>query len=76
MTIASPIICRRYFINTDRFAPNPAVRAAVRGRLGAEGKFVLLAIAYLIKEKGIDVAVRALSLLPDTVVLWVVGDGA
>ena len=68
--------CRLHFINTDRFAPDPEVRADVRRRLDADGRFVLVTTAYLIKEKGIDVAVRALARLPDSVVLWVVGDGA
>ena len=68
--------CRLHFVNTDRFVPDPAVRADVRRRLDADGRFVLAATAYLIREKGIDVAVRALARLPDSVVLWVVGDGA
>ena len=36
---------------------------------------MLLTTAYLIKEKGIEVAVRALARLPESFVLWVVGDG-
>ncbi len=68
--------CRLHFVNTDRFAPDPDVRADVRRRLGADGRFVLATTAYLIREKGVDVAVRALARLPGSVVLWVVGDGA
>jgi glycosyltransferase involved in cell wall biosynthesis len=64
-----------HFINTDRFRPDAEVRAAVRRRLKAEGRFVLAATAYLLKAKGIDVAVRALARLPDFVCLWVIGDG-
>ncbi len=67
--------CRLHFVNTDRFAPDPDVRAEVRRRLGADGRFVLATAAYLIRDKGIDVAVRALARLPDSVVLWVIGDG-
>src|SRR5207249_11817790 len=64
-----------HFINTDRFRPDAAVRAAVRREQEAEGHFVLLTVAHLIKEKGIDVALKALRELPETVVLWVVGSG-
>jgi glycosyltransferase involved in cell wall biosynthesis len=70
-----PPDCRLHFINTDRFAPDPEAREAMRRDLEAEGRFVLLAVAYLIKAKGIDVAVRALAHLPGSVVLHVVGDG-
>jgi glycosyltransferase involved in cell wall biosynthesis len=67
--------CFLHFINTQRFHPNAEARAAVRARHGANGQFVVLTVAHLIKSKGIDVAVRALAELPDSVVLWVVGDG-
>jgi glycosyltransferase involved in cell wall biosynthesis len=64
-----------HFINTDRFRPDPSVRRAVRQALGVREEFVALVVAYLIKDKGIDVAIRALSELPQDVVLWVVGEG-
>jgi glycosyltransferase involved in cell wall biosynthesis len=64
-----------HFVNTERFAPDPAVRAAVRQRFGDEDRFVLVTVAYLIAAKGVDVAVRALTALPEGVCLWVVGDG-
>jgi glycosyltransferase involved in cell wall biosynthesis len=68
--------CLLHFINTERFAPDAATRAEVRTRLGVEeSRFVLLCTGYLIRAKGIDVALRALRLLPETE-LWVVGDGA
>jgi glycosyltransferase involved in cell wall biosynthesis len=66
--------CCPYFINTDRFAPNAEARSEVRRRLGAGDRFVLVAPAALIKEKGIDVALRAVARLGD-VLLWVLGDG-
>ncbi len=66
---------RLHFVNTDRFRPDGAVRAGVRGRLGAGDRFVLLTVAYLIRAKGVDVAVRALARLPEAAELWVVGDG-
>ena len=50
-------------------------RGARFARRGAGGAFVALAVAYLIKEKGIDVAIRAVGELPHGIVLWVVGDG-
>jgi glycosyltransferase involved in cell wall biosynthesis len=64
-----------HFINTDRFRPDAEARRAVRQRLDAADRFVLLIVAHLIREKGVDLALRALPLLPEDVVLWVVGDG-
>jgi glycosyltransferase involved in cell wall biosynthesis len=40
-----------------------------------DGARVLVAIARLVPQKGVDVAVRALPLLPDDVVLVVLGEG-
>lgn len=65
----------RHFVNTDRFKPNALVRRKIRERFHAEGRFVLLAVANLIKAKGIDVIIRALAALPENVVLWIVGEG-
>ena len=64
-----------HFVNTDRFRPDSAVRRDVRQALGVNDEFVVIAVAYLIKDKGIDVAVRAIAALPERVMLWVVGDG-
>jgi glycosyltransferase involved in cell wall biosynthesis len=64
-----------HFINTERFAPDPAVRAELRQRLRDDDAFVLVTVAYLIPAKGVDVVVRALADLPAHVRLWVVGDG-
>ncbi len=63
------------FINTERFCPDPDQRREVRRSVGVGEEFVALAVAYLITDKGIDVAVRALAELPAEVVLWIVGDG-
>ena len=65
----------QYFINTDRFRPDRSVRLEVRRALGVAEEFVAVTVAYLIKEKGIDVAVKAMAELPDDIVLWIVGDG-
>jgi glycosyltransferase involved in cell wall biosynthesis len=73
--LCSNLVLFRHFINTDRFHPDEAARNKVRKQLHAEGRFVLLAVAHLIKEKGIDVLIKALATLPETVVLWIVGDG-
>ena len=73
--IRSDLILCRYFINAERFRPDQAMRADLRRQLHVEGSFVLLTVAHLIKEKGIDVVIRALTELPDSVVLWIVGDG-
>jgi glycosyltransferase involved in cell wall biosynthesis len=69
------LTCCLHFVNTDRFRPDPEARAAVRARHGAGGRFVLVAVAHLIREKGIAIALRALAALPDDVVLWVAGGG-
>jgi glycosyltransferase involved in cell wall biosynthesis len=63
------------FVNTDRYVPDGGQRRAVRESVGVREEFVALTVAYLIKNKGIDVAVRALAALPADVVLWVVGEG-
>jgi glycosyltransferase involved in cell wall biosynthesis len=73
--IHSNLALSRHFINTDRFCPNPNVRAALRKKYNVEDCFVVVTVAQLIKEKGIDVLIRALAELPDRVVLWIAGDG-
>lgn len=64
-----------YFINTERFTPRPDVRHHLRKRFGAEDKFVVLFVGQLIRLKGVDVAIKALSGLSDSVELWIVGEG-
>jgi glycosyltransferase involved in cell wall biosynthesis len=71
----SNLKCCLHFINTDRFRPDAAVRDQVRSDHGVHGRFVVLAVANLILEKGIDVALRALTLAPPRATLWVVGTG-
>jgi glycosyltransferase involved in cell wall biosynthesis len=71
----SNLHCCLHFINTSRFKPDAAVRTQLRRTLEAEGRFVLLTVAHLIPEKGVDVVLRALKALPQEIVLWVVGDG-
>jgi phosphatidylinositol alpha-1,6-mannosyltransferase len=68
--------CCLHFINTDRFRPDPAARAQMRREHGVEDRFVVTVIAQLIRDKGIDLAIRALSELPEKAVLWIVGAGA
>jgi glycosyltransferase involved in cell wall biosynthesis len=63
------------FINTDRFHPDVERRGEVRRSLGLGDEFVAVTVAYLIKDKGVDVAVNAMAELPEDVVLWIVGDG-
>jgi len=65
-----------YFINTGRFRPDPAVRAAVRQEFGATEHFIVIVASYLGYNKGHDVAIKAIERLPDPVRLWVVGRGA
>jgi glycosyltransferase involved in cell wall biosynthesis len=67
-------VCR-HFINTDRFVPDPGVRAQMRRQFDVADRFVVIVVAQLIREKGIDVVLRALTQLPDRAVLWIVGGG-
>jgi glycosyltransferase involved in cell wall biosynthesis len=67
--------CRLYFINTERFRPDAAVRRSLRRQMGVEGRIVLLTASQLIPEKGLDVCLRAMAELPEPVVLWSVGEG-
>jgi glycosyltransferase involved in cell wall biosynthesis len=64
-----------FFIDTTRFKPDRAVRRTLRADLNSENNFVILLVAHLIRWKGVDVAIRALKQLPDSVSLWVVGGG-
>jgi glycosyltransferase involved in cell wall biosynthesis len=73
--LCSNLILFRHFINTDRFRPDEAARNKLRKQLHAEGRFVLLTVAHLIKAKGIEVLIKALAALPENVVLWIVGEG-
>lgn len=64
-----------HFINTERFIPAPMVRYRVRQEMDSHERFVLIIVAHVIPEKGVDVAIRSLITLPKSVVLWVVGEG-
>jgi glycosyltransferase involved in cell wall biosynthesis len=71
----SNLICCPQFINTERFRPDPARRAELRREENVEDRFVVALIAQLIRSKGIDLAIRALSELPENIVLWIIGTG-
>jgi len=73
--IRSDLTLSRHFINTDRFRPDKTARSELRKQLHVEGRFVLLTVAQLIRPKGIEVLIKALATLPESVVLWIVGDG-
>lgn len=64
-----------HFINTSRFAPDPTTRTRVRQRENAHDKQILLFVGHLIEDKGIDLAIEAMTRLPQSVVLWIVGTG-
>lgn len=64
-----------HFVNTDRFKPDREAGAALRTAMACEDAFVLLVVAHLIPEKGVDVVIRALRNLPSRTVLWIVGEG-
>jgi glycosyltransferase involved in cell wall biosynthesis len=73
--IWSNLYCRTHFINTERFRPDDLVRSRLRKELDVGSQFVVLVVAHLISEKGIDVVLKALRKLPTRIVLWIVGDG-
>ena len=60
----SNLHCCRHFVNTDRFRPDAAARARLRGQHGVDERFVILVIAQLIDAKGVDLAIKALAELP------------
>lgn len=71
----SNVICCPHFLNIERFRPDAEVRARVRQEMQADGNFVVVQVGQLIPEKGVDVALKAMTELPDRVVLWVIGTG-
>ena len=71
----SNLVRCRYFINTVRFQPSHQAREKIRAEHHAAECFIVLTVGHLIKAKGIDVILRALAMLPENVVLWVVGTG-
>jgi glycosyltransferase involved in cell wall biosynthesis len=71
----SNLCCCLHFVNTERFRPDAAVRSVVRAELGVAEHFVLLTAGHLIRPKGVDVLLHALRQLPESVLLWIVGDG-
>lgn len=64
-----------FFVNTNRFQPDPVVRGSLRKQMDVEERFVILTVGSLIPEKGVAVMIRALAELPDSATLWIVGDG-
>lgn len=65
-----------YFINTDRFRPDSEKRKEYRRKLGVnDDQFVVLFVGKLIRWKGGETAIKALSILPASTHLVVVGDG-
>lgn len=73
--VSTELVACPHFINAHRFRPDLAVRARVREELAAGTDFVVLAVAHLIPEKGIDVLLRALARHPSGVSAWIVGEG-
>jgi glycosyltransferase involved in cell wall biosynthesis len=69
------LICCPHFVNTERFRPDLERRAELRKQENVENRFVVALIAQLIRSKGVDLALRAMSELPKNVVLWIIGSG-
>ena len=61
-------------VDLDRFRPDIDA-SALRGDLRLEGKRVLAFTGRLVPHKGVDVILQAMTLLPEDVVLLVVGAG-
>lgn len=65
-----------HFINTERFRPDTASRERMRARLGYAASDVVIAfVGFLIRQKGVDLAVDALAGLPASTRLLVAGNG-
>jgi glycosyltransferase involved in cell wall biosynthesis len=71
----SNLVAHTHFVNPIRFKPNRIVRNEIRRECDANDKFVLLCVGQLIPEKGLEVALRAMSSLPSRIVLWIIGAG-
>lgn len=65
----------KHFINTDRFSCSEESRKATRQSFAVDDRFVMMTAAHLVREKGVDVAIRALATLPEMASLWIVGAG-
>jgi glycosyltransferase involved in cell wall biosynthesis len=64
-----------HFVNLNRFRPDPADAQQIRRELGAEDAFVIVVVAQLIPEKGIQVLLEAMPALPECTQLWIIGQG-
>lgn len=64
-----------HFINTERFKSDEEMQSRIRKELDCEGEFVVLVVANLIEAKGVDVVLKALALISEGVIVWIVGDG-
>jgi teichuronic acid biosynthesis glycosyltransferase TuaC len=62
----------RHGVDLDLFRP-PHDRPALRARVGATGPTLIL-VGHLIKRKGHDIAIEAMTRLPG-MTLWIAGDG-
>jgi phosphatidyl-myo-inositol dimannoside synthase len=65
-------------VDTDRFAPDPAVRADMRSRYGLGDRPVVVCLSRLVPRKGQDMLIRALPAIRDRIdgaALVIVGGG-
>jgi phosphatidylinositol alpha-1,6-mannosyltransferase len=69
-----PLVIIPSLVDTTRFHPGED-DTELRKKLGAEGKRILLFVGRLVPHKGVDDLIRALPLLPEDVLLVIVGDG-
>jgi glycosyltransferase involved in cell wall biosynthesis len=72
---SADLYTRLHVLNTKRFQPDTNVRDVIRQQYDAGQTFVVVVVGYLVRAKGVDVAIRAMAHLPPSVKLWVIGGG-
>jgi glycosyltransferase involved in cell wall biosynthesis len=69
------IITSSNAVDSEHFAPNKELRHQVRSRNQVHEKIVVLFSGQLIRRKGLETLISAISRLGSSIVLWVVGAG-
>lgn len=64
-----------HFIDVQRFRPDPSVRRRVREGEQLGEQIVALVVGYLIPQKGVEIALRAVAGTSNNLVLWIIGGG-
>ncbi len=64
-----------HFVNTGRFRPSLEERVRMRAEYAVEDRFLVVAVAHLIREKGIQTLLAAAARMPDATRFWIIGEG-